>query len=49
MKAIRSLANDRSIIIKAHKGSVVVVLDRLDYIQEPQKQLKDENVHKSYF
>ena len=47
MKAIRSLANDRSIIIrKAHKGSVVVVLDKLDYIQGLQKHLKDENLHK---
>ena len=46
-KAIRSLADDRSIVIKkADKGSAVVVWDRVDYIKEAQKQLKDENVYK---
>ena len=46
-KAIRSLADDRSIVIKkANKGSAVVVWDRVDYIKEAQKQLKDENVYK---
>ena len=45
--AIRSVADDRSIVIKkADKGSAVVVWDRVDYIQEAQKQLKDENVYK---
>ena len=43
-KAKRSLADDRSIVIKkAEKGSEVVVWD--DYIKEAQKQLKDENVY----
>ena len=46
-KAIRSLADDRSIVIKkADKGLAVVVWDRVDYIKEGQKQLKDENVYK---
>ena len=46
-KAIRSLADDRSIVgKKADKGSVVVVWDRVDYIKEAQKQLKDENIYK---
>ena len=46
-KAIRFLADDRSIVIKkADKGSAVVVWDRVDYIKEAQKQLKDENVYK---
>ena len=37
-KAIRSLADDRSIVIKKDdKGSAVVVWDRLDYIKEAQK------------
>ena len=45
--AIRSLADDRKIVIKkADKGSAVVVWDRVDYIKEAQKQLKDENVYK---
>ena len=46
-KAIRSLADDRSIVIKkADKVSAVVVWDRVDYIKVAQKQLKDESVHK---
>ena len=46
-KAIRSLADDRSIVIKkADKGSAAVVWDRVDYIKEAQKQLKGENVYK---
>ena len=46
-QAIRSLADDRSIVIKkADKGSSVVVLDRYDYIAEAEKQLKDQNVYK---
>ena len=46
-QAIRSLADDRSIVIKkADKGSSVVVWDRYDYIAEAEKQLKDQNVYK---
>ena len=46
-KAIRSIEDDRSIVIeKADKGSAVVVWDRVDYIKEAQKQLKDKNVYK---
>ena len=46
-QAMRSLADDRSIVIKkADKGSSVVVLDRYDYIAEAEKQLKDQNVYK---
>ena len=45
-KAIRSLASDRSIVIKkANKGSGVVLCDRVDYIKEAQKQFKDENIY----
>ena len=44
--AIRSLADDRSIIIKkADKGSCVVVWDRNDYIAEAEKQLGDRNIY----
>ena len=44
--AIRSLADDRSIIIKkADKGSCVVVWDRNDYIAEAEEQLRDKNVY----
>ena len=44
--AIRSLADDRSIIIKkAGKGSCVVVKDRNDYIAEAEKQLGDKNIY----
>ena len=46
-KAIRSLADDRIIVIKkTDKGSAVVVWDKVDYIKEAQKQLKDENRYK---
>ena len=46
-KAIISLAGDRSIVVKKNgKGSAVVVWDRVDYIKEAQKQLKDENIYK---
>ena len=45
-EAIRSLAGDRSIVIKkADKGSCVVVWDRLDYLMEAEKQLKDRKVY----
>ena len=45
-KAMRSLADDRSIVIKkADKGSSVVVWDRNDYVMEAEKQLSDANVY----
>ena len=45
-EAIRSLAGDRSIVIKkADKGFCVVVRDRLDYLMEAEKQLKDRKVY----
>ena len=45
-EAIRSLAGDRSIgIKKADKGSCVVVWDRLDYLMEPEEQLKNRKVY----
>ena len=45
--AMRSLADDRSIVIKkADKGSCIVVWDRNDYLREAEKQLKDQNVHR---
>ena len=47
MEGYRSLADDRSIVIKkADKGYAVVAWDRVDYIKEAQKQLNDENVYK---
>ena len=46
-QAIRSLAEDRSIVIKkADKGSCVVVWDRLDYLSEAEKQLGDKSICK---
>ena len=46
-KAVRSLANDRNIVItKADKGSCVVIWDRSDYIMEAEKQLNDKAVYK---
>ena len=47
-ECMRSLANDRSIIIKtnADKGSCVVVWDREDYIAVAEKQLSDKNVYR---
>ena len=46
-KAVRSLANDRNIVIKkANKGSCVVIWDRSDYIMEAEKQLNDKAVYK---
>ena len=42
LEAIRSLAEDRSTVIKkVDKGSRVVIWDRLDYLMEAEKQLKD--------
>ena len=46
-QAIRSLAEDRSIVIKkADKGSCVVIWDRLDYLLEAEKQLGDKSIYK---
>ena len=46
-KAMHSLADDRSIVIKkADKGSSVVVWDHNDYVMEAEKQLSDANVYK---
>ena len=45
--AMRSLANDRNIIIKpADKWSSIVVWDRLDYLAEAEKQLNDSKTYK---
>ena len=45
-KAKRSLAGDRSIVIKkADKGSAVVLWDRNDYIKEAEKRLGDKSVY----
>ena len=47
-QAIRSLAEDRSIVIKkADKGSCVVIWDRLDCLSEAEKQLGDKNIYKN--
>ena len=47
MKALRNLADDRSIEIKGgDKGSPVVIWDSEDYVQEVSKQLRDTNVYK---
>ena len=44
-RAVRSLADNRSIVIKkADKGSYVV-WDRWDYIKEAEKQLGDSTVY----
>ena len=46
-QVVRSLANDRNIVIKkADKGSCVVIWDRLDYIMEAEKQLSDKTIYK---
>ena len=45
--AIRSLADDRSIVIKkVDKGSAVVVWDRDDYVKKAQRQLGDGNIYR---
>ena len=45
--AIRSLADDRSIIIKkADKGSCIVIWGRNDYLMEAEKQLSDKKVYR---
>ena len=46
-RAIRSLADDRSIVIKkADKGSYVVVWERNDYVLDAKKQLSDPSVYR---
>ena len=46
-KAVRSLANDRNIVIKkADKGSCVVIWDQSNCIMEAEKQLNDKAVYK---
>ena len=45
--AMRSLADDRSIVIKkADKGSCIVVWDRNDYLTEAEKQLENPNMYR---
>ena len=45
-RAIRTLAGDRSIIIKkADKGSCIVAWDRADHFREAEKQVSDKNVY----
>ena len=45
--AIRSLADDRSIVIKkVDKGLAVVVWDRDDYVKKAQRQLEDGNIYR---
>ena len=47
-QAISALADDRTIVIKrADKESCVVVWDRMNYLLEAEKQLRDTNVYKS--
>ena len=46
-QAVRSLADDRSIVIKkADMGSCVVVWDRNDYLLEAERQLRDTKVYR---
>ena len=45
-KALRILADDRSIVIKsADRGSSVVIWDRDNYLQEASKQQQDTNIY----
>ena len=47
MRAVRSLTDDRSIvIIKADNDSAVVVWDRDDYVKESQKELANKTVYR---
>ena len=47
-KALRSLADDKQIVIKkADKGFCVVIWDRDDYLPEAERLLKDENVYRN--
>ena len=46
-KAIKTLLNDKSIIIKpADKGGAVVIQDTIDYIGEAKRRLTNENYYK---
>ena len=46
-KAVRSLANDRNIMIKkANKGPCVLIWDQSDCIMEAEKELDDKAVYK---
>ena len=46
--AIRSLADDRNIVIRiSDKGFCVVIWDRNDYVKEAEIQLSNQNVYKS--
>ena len=46
--AIRSLADDRNIVIKrADNRSCVVIWDRSDYVKEAEIQLRNQNIYKS--
>ena len=48
-QAIRTLADDRSIVIKkANERSCVVVWDRDDYLSEAEKRLCNKRVHKDF-
>ena len=43
------MADDRSIVKKkADKGSSIVILDRIDYLKEANKQLSQKNVYKVF-
>ena len=47
MRAVRSLTDDRSIvIIKADNDSAVVVWDRDDYVKESQNELANKTVYR---
>ena len=47
-QAVRSLADDRSILIKkADKGSCVLVWDRNDYLQKAERQLSNTKVYRN--
>ena len=43
---MRSLQNDRSVVIKpANNGSAVVIWDRSDYLKEAERHLSDEKTY----
>ena len=43
---LSDLKNGKTVVIKrANKGSVGIVCDRDDYIQEAEKQLRDKEIH----
>ena len=45
-QALKSLASDNTATIKpADIGSIIVIWNKKDYIEENEKQLSDENVH----